>query len=375
MMGAASLMLLGATQATGTLAAFTDSATSTTGNFASAANMLPLVDGGSVGCNTVWGYKWGAENFDGSQVSFKHRGGPYNYVVILREAWGSKTARITTDFMAGSSVAAGTVLTTKVFHANDDPPGTHSDSQWTVEIHTVNMAGQVSSEWIGWNLRSNYNWGGIRNGWHIRCDYKSAGTTAVANRPPTTNYAARGVSAMDSGSEVGSTDIRGDAERAGTPLDGVWSDGRLNAPPTGTATPDATTTTPDPSTTGPGTTTETSTPPATLTPDATTTTTTPPPTTTTEPPKPALTNTQVSPSGTVTAGRAADGTAVVVDSDGVVLADGLVDPSATMQWESGKDVLWIVGPDKVNRIMKSTDGTWKFYLDTGDNMPAGIGGN
>lgn len=135
------------------------------------------------------------------------------------------------------------------------------------------------------------------------------------------------------------------------------------APTTTTETTTETTTTTEPTTTAEPTTT---TPPG----------ATPPTTTTTAPTKPVLTNAVVAPSGMVTAGKSADGKSVMlVDSNGELLADGAIDPSATLQWEDGKDVLWIVGAGKVNRIMKSPqDGTWKFYLD-GGQLPPGIGGN
>lgn len=53
--------------------------------------------------------------------------------------------------------------------------------------------------------------------------------------------------------------------------------------------------------------------------------------------------------------------------------DGQVDSEVELQWQSGVDILWIVGPDQVHRIMKSADGIWKLYLDSEQNLPAGIG--
>ncbi|MCJ0901935.1 hypothetical protein [Rhodococcus sp. ARC_M6] len=135
-----------------------------------------------------------------------------------------------------------------------------------------------------------------------------------------------------------------------------------------TATPDPTTTTtapastttepPTSSTATPGTTT-----PGTTTPDATTS----PETTPTENPKLVLTGTVES--GGLTAGWTAGGNKVaVVDADGKELASGRVESGSTLHWNNGQ--LWIVGATEVYRIMESPqDGKWKFYTDSGQNMP------
>jgi hypothetical protein len=125
-----------------------------------------------------------------------------------------------------------------------------------------------------------------------------------------------------------------------------------------TTTPEPTSTTEAPDST----TTETPTS-ATTTPVATTS----PETTPTEDPKPVLTNTLES--GGLTAGWTVGGNKVaVVDADGNELASGRAKSGSALHWLDGQ--LWIVGDTEVYRIMESPqDGKWKFYKDSGQNMP------
>lgn len=128
------------------------------------------------------------------------------------------------------------------------------------------------------------------------------------------------------------------------------------APTTTTEAPTTTTTTEAPSTTP----TELET-----TPPSTTETT--PETTPAGEPKPVLTDTVES--GGMTAGWTPGGNKVaVLDADGNELASGRVEKGSALHWHNGQ--LWIVGDTKVYRIMESPqDGTWKFYNDSGQNMP------
>lgn len=132
-----------------------------------------------------------------------------------------------------------------------------------------------------------------------------------------------------------------------------------SAPTTTTEAPDSTTTEGSTtSTTTPGTTT-----PGTTIPDVTTA----PETTPTESPKLVLTDTVESDG--LTAGWTAGGNKVaVVDADGNELASGRAESGSALHWLDGQ--LWIVGDTEVFRIMVSPqDGTWKFYKDSGQNMP------
>lgn len=125
------------------------------------------------------------------------------------------------------------------------------------------------------------------------------------------------------------------------------------------------TTTPEPTST-------TQAPDSTTTEAPTSATTTPAPTTSpettpAEDPKPLLTATVES--GGLTAGWTAGGNKVaVVDADGNELASGRAESGSTLHWLDGQ--LWIVGDTEVYRIMESPqDGKWKFYKDSGQNMP------
>ena len=111
----------------------------------------------------------------------------------------------------------------------------------------------------------------------------------------------------------------------------------------------------------------TTTAPSTTTPAPTTPETTSPETTPSADPKPVLTDTVES--GGLTGGWTAGGNKVaVVDADGNELASGRVESGSTLHWYDGQ--LWIVGATEVYRIMESPqDGTWKFYKDSGQNMP------
>ncbi len=111
----------------------------------------------------------------------------------------------------------------------------------------------------------------------------------------------------------------------------------------------------------------TTTAPSTTTPAPTTPETTSPETTPSADPKPVLTDTVES--GGLTGGWTAGGNKVaVVDADGNELASGRVESGSTLHWYNGQ--LWIVGATEVYRIMESPqDGTWKFYKDSGQNMP------
>lgn len=111
----------------------------------------------------------------------------------------------------------------------------------------------------------------------------------------------------------------------------------------------------------------TTTAPSTTTPAPTTPETTSPEITPSADPKPVLTDTVES--GGLTGGWTAGGNKVaVVDADGNELASGRVESGSTLHWYN--DELWIVGAAEVYRIMKSPqDGTWKFYKDSGQNMP------
>ena len=95
-----------------------------------------------------------------------------------------------------------------------------------------------------------------------------------------------------------------------------------------------------------------------------TTTATPTPT---EDPKPVLSDTVKS--GELTAGWTPGGNKVaVVDGEGNELASGRVERGSALHWLNGQ--LWIVGDTEVYRIMESPqDGKWKFYKDSGQNMP------
>src|SRR5699024_2608323 len=56
----------------------------------------------------------------------------------------------------------------------------------------------------------------------------------------------------------------------------------------------------------------------------------------------------------------------------VQLAGGRVEEGSTLHWLN--DELWILGPTENFRIMRGTDGDWRFYTDGGD-VPRELRGN
>ncbi|WP_092803699.1 hypothetical protein [Rhodococcus globerulus] len=214
-------------------------------------------------------------------------------------------------------------------------------------VYTINN-GVESSGWRGVGIQSATGvdtWCTNNPSYSANADWENVSTWDPTTPDPN-GAAARGMAPemMEMDSELENTEA---------------GETTTSAPTTTTEAPDSTTTEGSTtSTTTPGTTT-----PGTTTPDVTTA----PETTPTENPKLVLTDTVESDG--LTAGWTLGGNKVaVVDADGKELASGRAESGSSLHWLDGQ--LWIVGDTEVFRIMVSPqDGTWKFYKDSGQNLP------
>ncbi|MCJ0901888.1 hypothetical protein [Rhodococcus sp. ARC_M6] len=242
-----------------------------------------------------------------------------------------------------SGVPAQTVIVPRV-------TGIDFEADRWARIRTLNGPA-VSSGYKAAGMTWEYSWSGVGNFSKCSGNYRQ-----VANQlwedtyewdpatPDPNGTAARGMAP-----EVMSIDSP--QELIEPPIEAPTAYGTTTpAPTTTTEAPDSTTTTEAPSS-------------STTTPAPTTS----PETTPTEDPKLVLTDTVES--GGLTAGWTVGGNKVaVVDADGNELASGRAESGSTLHWFDGQ--LWIVGSTQVYRIMESPqDGKWKFYKDSGQNMP------
>jgi hypothetical protein len=321
----------GLAQATGTMANPTDTVNATaqvaTGNF----YPTPLTT--SIGCTTTGGANLAGRRGNPNWTAVP---GATGYKVELMNR-SNHTVRETKEFTAAQLQWSGI--------ADTDRSGLY------VRVYTINGpvtssgfatgAGMSFKAWIGsqtecegsvGSAKANQAWENV--------------STWDPTTPDPNGAAARGMAPemMEMDSELENTETR---------------ETTTSAPTTTTEAPDSTTTEGSTtSTTTPGTTT-----PATTTPDATTA----PETTPTANPKLVLTDTVESDG--LTAGWTLGGNKVaVVDADGKELASGRAESGSSLHWLDGQ--LWIVGDTEVFRIMVSPqDGTWKFYKDSGQNLP------
>ncbi|MDI9917167.1 hypothetical protein [Rhodococcus sp. IEGM 1379] len=335
--GGAAAMALGVAQATGTMANPADAVNSTgaqvaTGNF----YPTPLPSTASCGNSGTAGFRSATISWPSAGAGMKYR------VVVVR----NNNEIMSDTFETGLNKKFNFSRTAQTFIAR---------------VYTVNIASgatdatrKTSSGWIGQGIYTSttsdtYCSGGLSN-WAVNELWEDTniwdpttpapnGQSPLSRSQPPTEEDAIGVD--KSTSQAPSTSE--------------------TAEPTTSTEPTSTTTTPG--TTTPGTTTPDATTPDATTPDATTS----PETTPTEAPKLVLTDTVES--GGLTAGWTVGGNKVaVVDADGNELASGRVEAGSTLHWNNGQ--LWIVGGAQVYRIMESPqDGKWKFYTDSGQNMP------
>ncbi|GAB6925425.1 hypothetical protein JCM9803A_58750 [Rhodococcus erythropolis] len=333
--GGAAAVAFGLAQATGTLANSTDAVNSTgaqvaTGNFY--PTPLPV---GNISCsNNGWA------GFRDATMSWPSAGPGTSYKVSV---------------VQGTSVKGGPwyqTNTSRNFDYGTGGLGTYNIvvqvvSDTDLSILPVNR--QVSSG----SLRSAFYHNGAQD------------TTCSGNPWRLENQAWENVSTWDPTTP---------APNGANPLSRMQAEAMVPNEPdaleTTTTQAPSTSETVDPTTsTEPTSTTEatTTTAPSTTTPAPTTPATTSPETAPSADPKPVLTDTVES--GGLTGGWTAGGNKVaVVDADGNELASGRVESGSTLHWYDGQ--LWIVGATEVYRIMESPqDGTWKFYKDSGQNMP------
>ncbi|AGT94501.1 hypothetical protein RERY_48970 [Rhodococcus erythropolis] len=329
--GGAAAMAFGLAQTTGTLANSTD-AVNSTGAQVATGNFYPTPLTASIGCST-----------SGSVTS--QRGNPYWSAVP--GATGYKV-----ELMNRSN---NTVKDTKIFTSTQLQWSGVSDSDRTglyIRVYTIN--GPMTSS-------------GYTTGAGMSFKDWVSGRTACEGSSSTSkpNQAWENVSTWDPSTP---------APNGANPLSRMQAEAMVPNEPdaleTTTTQAPSTSETVDPTTsTEPTSTTEatTTTAPSTTTPAPTTPETTSPETTPSADPKPVLTDTVES--GGLTGGWTAGGNKVaVVDADGNELASGRVESGSTLHWYDGQ--LWIVGATEVYRIMESPqDGTWKFYKDSGQNMP------
>ncbi|MCD2106661.1 hypothetical protein O4214_15845 [Rhodococcus erythropolis] len=329
--GGAAAMAFGLAQTTGTMANPTD-AVNSTGAQVATGNFYPTPLTASIGCST-----------SGSVTS--QRGNPYWSAVP--GATGYKV-----ELMNRSN---NTVKDTKTFTSTQLQWSSVSDSDRTglyIRVYTIN--GPMTSS-------------GYTTGAGMSFKDWVSGRTACEGSSSTSkpNQVWENTNTWDPTTPApnGSNPLSRMQAEAMVPNEPDALEANTTQAPSTSETVKSTTSTEPTSTTE----TTTTTAPSTTTPAPTTPETTSPETTPSADPKPVLTDTVES--GGLTGGWTAGGNKVaVVDADGNELASGRVESGSTLHWYNGQ--LWIVGATEVFRIMESPqDGTWKFYKDSGQNMP------
>ncbi|MFK4356928.1 hypothetical protein ABH939_000409 [Rhodococcus sp. 27YEA6] len=337
--GGAAAMAFGLAQATGTLANPTDVVNSTGAQVAT-GNFYPTPLTASIGCST-----------SGSVTS--QRGNPYWSAVP--GATGYKV-----ELMNRSN---NTVKDTRTFTATQLQWSSVSDSDRSglyIRVYTINGPMTSSGYTTGAGM-SFKDWVSGRTA----CEGSSSTSKPnqawenVSTWDPSTPApnGANPLSRMQAEAMVATEPEAVESESTTSQAPSTSETASPTTPTEPTSTTEAPTTTTTPNTTTPNTTTSAPTTPGTTSPE----------TSPTADPKPVLTDTVEN--GGLTGGWTAGGNKVaVVDADGNELASGRVESGSTLHWYNGQ--LWIVGATEVYRIMESPqDGTWKFYKDSGQNMP------
>lgn len=334
--GGAAAMAFGLAQATGTLANPTD-AVNSTGAQVATGNFYPTPLTSSVTCTTYWGtWDWDPRG----DIAWAAVPGATGYYV---------------EVMNRSN---NTVKTSKTFSSTEARTWRLADDGRTglyVRVYTLNGPAKSS----GFAVAPNGQGMSFKNWVNSKTQCEGGAGTGVGNQ------AWENVSTWDPSTPApnGANPLSRMQAEAMVPNESDALETTTTQAPSTSETVDPTTSTEPTSTTEATTTTA----PSTTTPAPTTPETTSPETTPSADPKPVLTDTVES--GGLTGGWTAGGNKVaVVDADGNELASGRVESGSTLHWYDGQ--LWIVGAAEVYRIMESPqDGTWKFYKDSGQNMP------
>lgn len=329
--GGAVLVTAVAGQAVMTSAADTAAVTATSGDLTAAGDVLPVSTRAQ--CDRVKNGTHAALPNHDIRMSVQVSSPVFDYHLFVMQDDGKIGHE---QVKSAADLSAGEMLNFDLF--GGDQLGRHVGWDYTAWVYTVNRdTGEYSAEWIGERLKQPTTYG-------LDCRGGRNGDTRV---PSVYNRMAMAAPTVDQNE-----------------LDETLS--------TSTETPDSTTEAPETSTPESSVTTTpeetTSTEPTTTPELSTTEPTTPSPT---EDSKPVLVETV--PNGAVTAGWTQGYTrVVVVDGNGAELAGGRVEEGSTLHWVN--DELWILGPTENFRIMRGTDGDWRFYTDGGD-VPRELRGN
>lgn len=353
--GVAAVAVVGLSSITDTSAALTvqNSVESYTG---SAVELLPPPANGA--CRTV-----GSGSFRSAQYYWDDLGSDYQYEIRLGGTYLSGFSRKTLDPVTLALSDYEVVGSEARVNMGEWIPevGRKTDGDFWVEIRTVNQLGERSDRAFHGKWKSstyqNYSCNGGEHYDPLETD--------PANPPALDpqNFARTMMGGVMDNLRLREENLQ--QESMSDAEDEDFAD--VTETPESTEAKTTTTEAPEPSKTEAPQVSQTPTP--SVTESAPTTMPSPSATETSSVPKPELTGVTTSPSGAVSGGWVGDGQVALVDADGNFLAGGQVDPAATLHWQQGADVLWIVGSDQVYRIMKASDGTWKFYFDSGQNMP------
>lgn len=321
-LGISALAVLGATQVSGTAAAFTHDGFAKSGALTLAANITPPP--ASVRCDHY-------VNTNDARVKWTHLGPRYRYEV--RYMWTGQTAPMQTwSVDPGVGAAAGTEVSRDISseHAGYSVGTSYT---YTVRIYTIERSNnQVSATWNGWNVSQG------ASSVYVSCSGPASGVQGFSG-----GDVARGVSPTTTTSAATAT----------------------TAPATSTTT-----------TTDVIPTTETST---SATESATPTTSTSATTTTTTPSKEvsiAVGDPETSSNGdTATLMQTSAGVAVVVtNSAGKEISSTPVGATAEVKWQSDSEVLWIVDGTDIYQVSSTGKSTKATAADAPADIAAWIDG-
>jgi signal peptidase I len=173
----ATTVVIGFGHVHGTAAAYTSSATATTGSFASRATFVPRINGFVSGGIYTTCATSGTTFARVVTINWSHIGPPYQYRIILRDLSGNVWRTIDVVPPAGS-VAGSTMSAT--FGATGFP---ERFSQWDydAEIHTMLPGGVVSPDWRGERVYQDAFSAGREN---MSCRFIAASGTETYVPPP-----------------------------------------------------------------------------------------------------------------------------------------------------------------------------------------------
>ncbi|BDC71194.1 signal peptidase I [Prescottella equi] len=141
---AAAVSVFALTQATGTSAAFTDSATAKSGTLSSATKVLPAISSISASNAGAGGTQWCVMNWPHLGYGFTY------YIGVYLNNTGNPVWETTRD--PGVSAATGTNVTVSVGSSETEYSG--STRYFTTRIYTVNRySGERSSDWRGQEIK------------------------------------------------------------------------------------------------------------------------------------------------------------------------------------------------------------------------------